>query len=315
MSVLILEPAEYSEYAVGLYRSLGPVWMGSLSRGSTDQVKLLVVRLGEVLDAEFLSQFPNLIAIATPTTGLTHIDLNVCSKRHIRVFSLADCRRALEDVTSTSELTLGLILSLLRKIPLANRDVIDNMQWDRYLFRSRQLSRLTLGIIGLGRIGRHVASYANALRMNVLAFDPYQEESYFSNHDVHRCDLHALLRDSDIVSLHADLRSDNVKMIGVSELDLMKSNALLINTARGALVDEVAVAKALYNKRLGGVAVDVVTGEHNGASPLESPLVLAAKSGLNVLVTPHIGGCTVDAMHVTEEKLAEVVVRTLGDFE
>jgi len=313
MSVLIVEPAGYSTHALDLYNKLGRVWLGDIPSENEEQVRLLVVRLAYVLDEDFLSKYPNLIAISTPTTGLTHVDLDICRQRNIRIFSLAECRQAIEEVTSTSELTIGLMLSLLRRIPMAHYDVIHQNRWDRDRFRSRQLSRLTLGIIGLGRIGGHVAKYAKALGMRVLAYDPYQGVSRFIDHNVEQCELASLLKESDIVSIHANLHEDNFNMIAKAEIDLLKKGALLINTARGALLDEAATTAALCDGALGGVAIDVLSDEHTEASCLGSPLVSAAKDGNNIIITPHIGGCTSDAMHITEERLAEVVVCELGE--
>jgi D-3-phosphoglycerate dehydrogenase / 2-oxoglutarate reductase len=314
MSVLIVEPAGYSAHALDFYRKLGCVWLGDTSCENAEQVRLLVVRLAHVLDEDFLSKYPGLIAIATPTTGLTHIDFDFCRERNIRIFSLAECRQAIEEVTSTSELTIGLILSLLRRIPMANYDVVHQDRWDRDRFRSRQLSRLTLGIVGLGRIGGHVAHYAKAFGMNVLAYDPYQDVSRFIDHDAKQCDLATLLKESDIVSIHANLGEDNINMIGKEEIELLKKDALLINTARGDLLDEGAVTAALCKGDVGGVAIDVLSDEHAEVSCLDSPFVTAAKDGFNIIITPHIGGCTIDAMHITEERLAEVVVKELGEM-
>lgn len=311
MGVLILEPADYSEQALNVYRQFGPVWKESVPDTRLGDVTLLVVRLNHRLDEGMLGRFPNLVAIATPTTGLSHIDAGYCAARRIRVYSLADCREAIEQVTSTSELTWGLIIALLRSIPAAHADVTVGFRWDRDNYRSRQLSRLTLGIIGLGRIGGHVAGYAKAFGMKVLACDPWQLPSRFDRLGVSRTPLEDLLAASDIVSLHADLRPDNVHLIGSRELTCMRSSALLINTARGALVDEAALVEALRSGRLAGAAVDVLESEHGEGGWNRSSLVAAARKGLNVIVTPHIGGCTSDAMHLTEERMAEIVAREL----
>ncbi len=310
--ILIIEPENYSSHALDVYGKLGPVWLGNVPEEKHAQVTLIVVRLGYRLDEQFLSDFPSLTAIATPTTGLTHIDLDVCQRRNIHIFSLADCRQAIEKVTSTSELTIGLIISLLRQIPQAHYDVINNENWNRDRFRSRQLSRLTLGIIGLGRIGGHLAGYAHAFGMNVIAYDPYQSASNFTAANVKQKDLNVLLTESDIVSLNANLREDNHKLIGENELSKMRSGSFLVNTARGALLDEDAAADALRAGRLGGVAVDVLAGEHTDARLKKSPLVAVARDGFNAIVTPHIAGCTSDAMHITEECLAEYVVKMVG---
>lgn len=311
MTTLIVEPLNYSERAIREYRKLGPVWFSEAPIGKADEVKVLVVRLGAMIDEEYLEAYPSLHAIVSPTTGLTHIDQTACNRRGIRTLSLTDCRDAIERITSTSELTLGLMVGLLRRIPIAHIGVLSEGCWDRDRYRSRQLSNLTLGIIGLGRIGGHMSTYANALGMRVIAYDPFQSDKRFEHLRAERMGLDELLKTADIVSIHANLSDDNYGLIGEREISLMRADALIINTARGALLDEKAAATALSEKRLGGIAVDVLSDEHTGNSPLQSPLVQAAKSGLNVIATPHIGGCTSDAMRITEERMAEVTVAAL----
>jgi D-3-phosphoglycerate dehydrogenase len=194
---------------------------------------------------------------------------------------------------------------------MAHFGVLHESCWDRDRYRSRQLSNLTLGIIGLGRIGGHLAAYANALGMRVLAYDPLQTDQRFENLRVERKELDALLQEVDVLSIHANLTEDSRGLIGSREIKLLAPHALIINTARGALLDEDAAAKALQENRLGGIAVDVLSEEHSVKLPVQSPLVQAAKVGLNVIVTPHIGGCTSDAMHITEDRMAEVSVCAL----
>lgn len=307
MTTLIVEPLNYCERAIREYQKLGAVWLGEAPIGKADKVKVLVVRLGKIIDEEYLEAYPSLHAIVSPTTGLTHIDQPACKRRGIRIFSLADCRDAIDRITSTSELTLGLMLSLLRRIPTAHIGVLSEGCWDRDRYRSRQLSSLTLGLIGLGRIGGHMSTYANALGMRVIAYDPFQSDQRFEQLRAERMELEELLKTAHIVSIHANLSDDNYGLIGEKEISLMGTETLIINTARGALLDEKAAATALYEKRLGGIAVDVLSDEHTENSPLESPLVQAAKEGMNVIITPHIGGCTRDAMRLTEEIMAEFV--------
>jgi D-3-phosphoglycerate dehydrogenase len=276
-------------------------------------VKILVVRLAHKIDDAFLERYPSLIALVTPTTGLNHIELSACENRGVQVFSLNDCQEAIKVVTSTSELTFGLMMALLRHISQAHQDVIGNCRWDRDRFRSRQLSRLTLGIVGIGRIGSHLSSYAKAFGMRVLGCDPYQPSTRFADLGIEQCELSLLLKEADIVSLHANLRDDNHGLLGEKEISLMRANALLVNTARGELVDELAITKAIQEGRLAGVAVDVLAHEFNSEPWKDSPLVKVARDGGNVLITPHLGGCTSDAMHITEECLAEYVVKVMRE--
>lgn len=312
MAVLLLEPVGYSPRAIATYGRLGAVWCGEAPPGCTTDVSVLVVRLAHHIDGELLDRFPRLRCLATPTTGLTHVDVEACRARGVEVVSLGDCREVIDAVSSTSELALGLIIALLRHIPAAHADVVFAGRWERDRFRSRQLNRLSLGLVGLGRIGGHLAGYAHALGMRVSAFDPFQPEQRFSSLQVARVgELRELAARSEILSVHAALRDDNVKLIDRDVIAALPAHALVVNTARGALLDEVAAVAALRAGRLGGIAADVLTEEHSGRGLDSSPLLTAAREGLNVILTPHIGGCTEDAMHITEECVAERVVARL----
>lgn len=308
MTSLLLEPDAYSPVAIEIYRSLGPVYLGDTPK--PDTIRLLVVRLAYQIDGRMLSRFPALEAVVTPTTGLNHIDEAACADAGVAVYSLRSTPEALERVTSTSELTLGLILALVRRIPQAHCDVVDRGSWQRDRFKGRQIAGLKLGLVGLGRIGRQVASYARALGMEVLASDPFWPDTGFDLAAPRS--LHALLTESDIVSLHAKYNVGAAHLIGHNEIAVMAPGALLINTARGELLDEAAAVAALETEHLGGLAVDVISNELVMARDLsQSPIIAAARAGLNVIITPHIGGCSQDAMHVTEEIMARYSVKQM----
>ena len=312
VGLLIAEPDNYSEHALRMYRGLGPVWLGSKPPGIKDPVEILVVRLRDRLDAAALTAYPELRAIVSPTTGLTHIDLGYCAANKIRVYSLNDCRDAIAEITSTPELALGLIIALVRQIPRANDDVVRKNIWSRDRYESRQLSALTLGIVGFGRIGQHLARYALAIGMRVLACDPYRDEVDFGGAGVQRRGLDDLAAMADVVSINANLRADNDHLISAELIRRMPGGALIVNTARGQLLDEDAAARAVRAGHLGGVAVDVLCDEHTERDPRDSPLAGLAREGYNVIITPHIGGATSDAMRLTEDRLADFVVRDLG---
>lgn len=302
MAVLILEADSYSASALAIYRSLGPVYLTEAPEPT--RVLVLVVRLAHKIDASLLSRFPALRAIVSPTTGLDHIDEEACAERDIKIFSLGSTPEALERVTSTSELTIGLILALVRRIPQANTDVIERGEWQRDRFKGRQVAGLKLGIVGLGRIGRHVAGYARALGMTITASDPLWPEFGFEY--IQRVSLPELLETCDIVSLHVKHTPDTKNLIGPDQIEAMKPGALLVNTARGEILDENAATQALKASKLGGIAVDVLARENEVVDNLGlSPLVVAARAGFNVIITPHIGGCSQDAMHVTEKVMAQ----------
>jgi len=293
------------------YSSIGPVWLSGIDQFDPQNVGCLVIRLAHFIDEKVLDTFPNLKALVSPTTGTTHIDMQACERKGIRVFTLRNCIPKLEMITSTAEHALCLMLSLVRRMPQAHSSTVERGEWNRDDFCSRQLSSLRLGIVGLGRIGKWMARYAKAMGMEIAAYDPHIASEAFQSEGVSSLALEELCRRSDILTIHADLRSDNISLIDSDLLDLLPKDAYLINTSRGELMDEEAVAKRVRNSKLAGVAVDVLRAEHESGCLINSPLMKAARDGFNVLVTPHIGGCTTDAMQQTEEFLAELVAEEL----
>lgn len=192
---------------------------------------------------------------------------------------------------------MALLLALLRFVPAAVASV-SRGEWARDRFRGRQLKGRRLGIVGLGRTGRMVAQFADAFGAQVAYFDPQVDEPAW----VRAASLQALLRKSEILSLHVHLDDTTRNMIGESELALLPHGAYLVNTSRGALVDEPALVDRLRCGHMAGVAVDVLVNELHGIRL--SPLWQAAVEGLPVIITPHIAGATLDAMHQCEEFIA-----------
>lgn len=313
--VLITESAGYSELALQEYRRAGQV----VRQDTTDEaaalrpedVGVLVVRLGQFIDAAFLARFPRLRFVVSPTTGLNHIDLEACRARDIEVISLKGETAFLDSITATSELALGLMLALLRHIPAAHQHTTVGLGWNRDLFCARMLSRMTVGLVGLGRLGRQMARMCNGLGMTVVACDPEVKDDVFVLADTTRASLHELAKKSDIVSLHADYRRENDGMINADFLASCRPGTLLVNTARGELCDEAALAAALDSGRLGGLATDVLRDEQSGAVLEEHPFVQRARRGMNVVITPHLGGCCADAMRETEEFTARKLLSRL----
>jgi D-3-phosphoglycerate dehydrogenase len=304
MKILIVESDSYSDHAIHLYKKLGEVILGIGNCVDRSSIDVLVIRLGLVFETELLATFSNLKSIVTATTGLNHISQTYCSENDIVITSLRDVQDEISEITSTSELALAMMLALVRNIPLAVRDVVDRGNWDRDRFVGTQLRGKTLGIIGVGRLGTHMVTYANALGMSCIGTDIEFREI----DNLVLTDLPRLLEDSHVVSLHVSYSSCNHHLIGESEFMKMKNGAYFVNTSRGELVDEAAAVHALESGKLAGIAVDVLESENDGGSIRRSPLVLAAMRGLNVLVTPHLGGCTTEAMRQTEEIIARKFV-------
>lgn len=248
-------------------------------------------------DAQILQAAERLCAIATPSTGLDHIDLDVAAARGVTVIGLKNDREFLDSVTATAELAWALLLACVRKVP-ASFDAAKRGEWARDKFRGRQLSGKTIGILGYGRLGTMVGQYAKAFRMNVLACDVKD----FRAEGIRRVDRETLFRESDVVSVHVHLTQETTGLVGRRELALMKEGSVLINTSRGAVVDEDALLEALQSGRI-GAGLDVINGEWSDVSG--HPLVRYAQTHDNLVITPHVGGVTYESQAMAYRHVAE----------
>lgn len=303
---LLMEPFGYSERALDLYRDLGPVvTLEESDEASRAAATILVVRLGHMIDEELLARFPRLRYVVSPTTGLNHIDLAACEARNVRVVSLKGEGEFLRSITATAEHTLGLLLALLRHIPQAHEAVVRRGEWDRDRFQAIQIASLTVGIVGLGRIGRQMWQYLSCLGARVVVCERMGEREDVDSDGPQRCgSLAELFAVSDAVTLHVHYCTENVHLVDRDVLRGAKKGLLLVNTSRGEILDEGAVVEALEDGRLGGAAVDVLEGEQFGEHLQRSLLLEYARRNNKVIITPHIGGCTRDAMAATEEFVA-----------
>ncbi len=279
-------------------KSIGSVVFEEPSKENLADKTMLVVQLGVSVDKEMIDCAPNLKFIATATTGLDHIDTNYAQSKGIEVVSLKGEAGFLNTITSTAELALGLIISLTRQIPSANKSVL-NGEWNREKFRGSSLRGKTLGIVGYGRLGKMMERFGKAFEMNVV----------FSDSNVPGgLTLEELLEISDVVSLHVPLDESTEGLIGTYELQIMKPDAILINTSRGKIVDEDSVIGALKSEILGGYGTDVLSDELDfSGDEIRSHLVNYSKSNPNVLITPHIGGTTAESREATDIFIAKKI--------
>jgi len=299
--ILNAEPDNYSPEARQILTSIGEVVEKRLSQAELSKwvsdFDVLIVRLGLTVNREVIEAGHRLCAIVSATTGLDHIDVDFAESRGIAVISLKGETEFLRSIPATAEHTWGLLLALVRHIPQAFESVRAG-EWNRDAFRGRDLDGKRLGIVGLGRIGEKVARYGLAFGMQVAAFDPYRNDW---PEGILRCStLEDLLRRSDILSLHVPLNAETYHMIGERELGLLPRGAVLVNTARGAVVDEKALVAALKGGHLAGAAVDVIENEFDMQVYRNNPLVDYARQYDSLLITPHLGGATVESMAATE---------------
>ena len=304
-TILVTEPRGFSQGAAEMLRRLGKVVFAEYDRAAllraVAEADVLWVRLAHPIDAEVMDAAPNLRVIATPTTGLNHIDLEEARRRGIRVLSLKAEKEFLTDIRATAEHAVGLMVSLLRHLAAAVEHVARG-GWDRDRFRGRELYGKTAGIVGYGRLGKIVARYLRAFDVRILAADP-NEDSASVEPGVRLVPLGELLRESDIVTLHVNLSAKTRGLFGREQFAAMKPRAWFINTARGELVDEAALLDALRSGHLAGAALDVLCQESAGGMGNHA-LVAYAREHDNLLITPHLGGCTEESMEKTELFLA-----------
>jgi D-3-phosphoglycerate dehydrogenase len=258
------------------------------------------------LDRETIRAVSRLKVIATPTTGLDHIDLAAAQSRGIAVLSLRDDKEFLSRITATAELAWGLLLSVVRRLPWAVQ-AAHSGDWARDRFRGHQLSGKTLGIIGYGRLGRIVAEYGKAFRMRVLATDV--SEVVPADY-VERMPLSELLPQADVISIHVHLTDQTRGMLGPPEFAQMKHGAVLINTSRGAIIDESALLSALQSGALLGAGLDVIEGEWR-TDLAQHPLIAYAASHQNLIISPHIGGVTFESQRMAYARTVEMILNFL----
>jgi D-3-phosphoglycerate dehydrogenase len=306
---IITAPDYFDDEARGLIRGYADLRVGKFERSelieAVSDVDALFIKVDTTVDKELIDAASRLKVIASGTTGINHIDAEYARKRGIRIFSLHG-----QHTRPTAEHAFGLIFVLLRSTPSAHASMLRG-EWERGKYIGRHLEGRTLGIIGLGRIGRKVSRFACGMGMHVLAYDPYVSDGVFERLRVVRVrELKGLMSSSEIITIHAELTPETKGMIGRREIGWMMKGSYLINTARGQIVDPKALVDALTKGRLSGAAVDVYARE---PPPRDDPLIEYARSHENLMLTPHIAGSSYEAIHDVGEYLALKVKKLLTE--
>jgi D-3-phosphoglycerate dehydrogenase len=257
----------------------------------------VIVRSGTRITAELLESPGRLRAVVRAGVGVDNIDVAAATRRGIVVMNTPG-----GNTVSTAEHTITLLMALARHIPAADASTRQG-KWERSRFVGTQLAGKTLGVVGLGRVGREVARRAAGLDMKVVGFDPFLAPDRAAQLGIESIpDLLSLLPRCDFLTVHTPLTDETRSLIGAAELARMKHGARVLNCARGGIIDEEALAQALQTGRLAGAALDVFAKEPPGDHPL---LKLP-----NVVVTPHLGASTVEA----QESVAREAAQLLIDF-
>ncbi len=254
----------------------------------------LIVRSATKVTAKIIEAGKKLQVIGRAGVGVDNIDVDAATRLGIIVVYSPT-----GNTFSAAEHTMGLMLALARFTPQANASTKKG-EWRRNDFTGVELRGKKLGIIGLGNVGSEVARRARAFEMKLIGYDPFVTEDYAKNLQVEIAPLEELLKESDFVTIHVPLTKQTRNMLGAEQLALMKPTARLINCARGGLVDDGALAKAVKEKRLAGAAVDVFPTEPPAGSPLFEVE--------NIIVTPHLGASTGEAQVTAARDVAEQFV-------
>jgi len=247
----------------------------------------------------------NLKIISCATTGSDHIERTELNRRGIPVRTLMEDKQLLLNLTPAAELSWALLMASARMLPAA----IDHVKiggWDRELFPGIMLNGKRIGIIGCGRIGTWMSRYARAFGMDIVGYDPFVSEF---PPQIKPVSLEELARTSDFITIHVPLTEDTKGLFSQSCFEQVKPGAILINTSRGAVIDESALLNALESKRLNAAGLDVLADEPEVA---KSPLVQYAKTHHNLILTPHCGGFSYDAVKIVCRRAAEKIVEHLN---
>jgi D-3-phosphoglycerate dehydrogenase / 2-oxoglutarate reductase len=258
----------------------------------------LIVRSQVQVDAGMVAAGTKLQVIGRAGVGVDNVDLEAATHAGVTVVNAPT-----GNTIAAAEHTLALLYGVARKIAAADASVRRG-EWKRSQFTGLELRGRTLGIVGLGKIGQAIAARARAMEMTVVAADPYVTAEQAAHHGVDLVSFEELLARSDVVSVHVPLTRATRGMVGAAEIARMRPGAILLNVARGGVVDEAAVADALADGRLAGAGVDVF--EHE--PPTDSPLLAAP----NTLLTPHLGASTAEAQVAVAEEVADQVLDVLA---
>ena len=272
-----------------------------------------VVRSGTQATANMINSAENLQVIGRAGVGTDNIDISAATRKGIVVMNTPDV-----NTISAAEHTVAMMLALSRNIPLGHGGIIKG-QWNRNALVGTELRNKTLGVVGLGKIGREVIQRSRSFNMNILGFDPYVSQDMFDE-EVRVVDLDTLTSESDYITLHVPFIDSTKDLFDFDRLCRMKDSARIINVARGGIINEADLAKALNEDKIAGAAIDVFTSEPIGEN---NPLVKAK----NIVMTPHLGASTAEAKegvslavceqvrdYLLHEKLANAINMPISDL-
>ncbi|MFO7872136.1 MAG: hydroxyacid dehydrogenase [Candidatus Undinarchaeales archaeon] len=255
---------------------------------------IIIVRSRTKITKDILEVAPKLRAVVRAGVGLDNIDLEYAKEKGVKVINTPEA-----PTESVAELAIGLMLSLARNIPEADHSIKEG-EWKKKALKGFELKGKTLGVIGLGRIGKRVAEIASSLGMKIVAHDRNPHAYFLEKVNGKNTSLIEMLKEADFLTIHLPLTSQTKDMISEKELISMKSSAYIINTARGGIINEDDLYKALKNEEIAGAALDVFWDK----KPFESKIMEVRGK---IIFTPHLGSTT----HEAQEKVGKLLVEKI----
>lgn len=304
MKIAITESAQFSSKGLQKLSEIGNVILLDCKNeqelvDECADATVIFIRLKFKISRSVIDKLPKLKYILSATTGTDHIDEDYFSSKGGKIFTLKGETNFLESIPSTAEHTWALILSLIKKVPFAFDDVkLGN--WDRDRFKNNNLKGKNIAILGMGRVGKQVAGIASAFGMNIGFYDVLSFESPYERFGT----PNALFAWADIISIHIPYTQENDNFINEDLLSYLKEDVFFINTSRGRIWNEKILAQKLERGIIKGIATDVLHDEFR-LEDKENELVILAKRGFNIIITPHIAGATFESMAMTEEFIVE----------
>ncbi|TQD25400.1 phosphoglycerate dehydrogenase [Methanolobus vulcani] len=258
----------------------------------------LVIRSGTQVTRKVIEAADKMKIVGRAGVGVDNVDVEAATEKGIIVVNAPE-----GNMLSAAEHTIAMMMALARNVPQADAS-LKAKKWERGKFMGVEVNGKTLGVIGLGRIGAEVAKRAQGMNMNILAYDPFVSEERAKEMGVKMMSVQEIAKEADFITVHTPLTKDTRNIIDAEEFGMMKTNARIINCARGGIINEEALAEALNSEKIAGAAIDVFTSE----PPFDGPLIDCK----NIIVTPHLGASTKEAQINVAVSVAEEVVAVLN---
>lgn len=259
------------------------------------------------VDSQLLENAKKLKVISMPAMGTDHIDVVECRRRNIKLFSMADSKDFMRNITSTAEYTVGMILLLMKKYLLSSKSVLERGEWKAADYRGYDINGKRVGIIGYGVVGSQVEKILLGFGADVVKYDPYIEKYRTKN----LVDLDTLLSTSDIITCHTPLSDETKGMINKDCFDKM-NEVYFVNASRGEVINDSDLIAAMESGNIKAAALDVLSEEAKGGIR-NHPLVEYSIKNDNLFITPHCAGSSNDGLKKVFKHAAETLVNNLGD--